>query len=396
MMPETASPDNDVSIADPQAHETGTDANNLHEDDVITAGLKAKDVSHEADTNMQAHEHGRADGEEEDSRPAKRRRTRHSTPPPTPSSAKKLKPISPPWKKIGAEGPTSFTENGRRKSGRINTLPLELQPQGQKRLTRQSLGSKGSATPATKADATSNRPSNNKVGSQKKLPGMPKSTSRKPRHHLPETSSRSLRRRTPSPPGQPNRQSTRTRRAPRAANASDAQDELSTPTHDPTYQFHNADGRSPRIKLRVSRSGFIPLVHADQVRKRPKLAPAFEDFWARAGTIPVEDGGLFASEDGPIYTDEAAMKDACSIARIEQEVQPGGILSLGRCSAFIPEEEEEPSRQYARQDHLIKAMANFRKLLLLEQQRHRAIAKKLAEACRDAWVDRQTQVSRTA
>ncbi|KFG87988.1 helicase SWR1 [Metarhizium anisopliae] len=403
MMPETASPDNDVSIADPQAHETGTDANNLHEGDVIPAGLKAKDVSHEADTNVLAntdapaytnghpprHVNGNGGHDEEDSRPAKRRRTHNSTPPPTPSSAKKLKPISPPWKKISAEGPTSFTENGRRKSGRINTLPLELQPQGKKRLTRQSLGSKGTAKPAKKADATPNRPPNNKVGSQKKLLGMPKSTSRKPEAPPSRISSRSLRRRSPSPPAHPTRQSTRTRRAFRAANASDAQDELSTPTHDPTYQFHDGDGRSPRIKLRVGRSGFIPLVHADQVRKRPKVGTSFEDFWARAGTIPVEDGGLFASEDGPIYTDEAAMKDACSIARIEQEVQPGGILSLDRCSAFIPEEEEEPSRQYARQDHLIKAMANFRKLLLLEQQRHRAIAKKLAEACRDAWVDRQ-------
>ncbi|KAF5133365.1 Helicase SWR1 [Metarhizium anisopliae] len=402
-MPETASPDNDVSIADPQAHETGADANNLHEGDVITAGLKAKDVSHEAGTNVLAntdapaytnghpprHVNGNGGHDEEDSRPAKRRRTHNSTPPPTPSSAKKLKPISPPWKRISAEGPTSFTENGRRKSGRINTLPLELQPQGKKRLTRQSLGSKGTAKPAKKADATSNRPPNNKVGSQKKLLGMPKSTSRKPEAPPSRISSRSLRRRSPSPPAHPTRQSTRTRRAFHAANASDAQDELSTPTHDPTYQFHDGDGRSPRIKLRVGRSGFIPLVHADQVRKRPKVGTSFEDFWARAGTIPVEDGGLFASEDGPIYTDEAAMKDAFSMARIEQEVQPGGILSLGRCSAFIPEEEEEPSRQYARQDHLIKAMANFRKLLLLEQQRHRAIAKKLAEACRDAWVDRQ-------
>lgn len=34
-------------------------------------------------------------------------------------------------------------------------------------------------------------------------------------------------------------------------------------------------------------------------------------------------------------------------------------------------------------------MANFRKLLLAEQQRHRATAKKLAEACRDEWLRRQ-------
>ncbi|KHN96022.1 helicase SWR1 [Metarhizium album ARSEF 1941] len=394
-MPETASPDNDVPIADPQAHETSTDFNSLHKDDVIPVDLEAVDVSYEAGTSVQASAdapaliNGHGGNHEGDGRPAKRRRTLNSTPPPLPSSLKKPKPISPPWKKIGAEGPTSFTENGRRKSGRINTLPLELQPQGKKRLTRHSLGSKSSATQAKKADTTPVRPPNNKVSSQKKRVGTPKSTLKRPEPPTSRASSRSLRRRTPSPPAHPTRKSTRTRRSSRAANVSDAEGEVSTPAYDPPCHFHDGSGRSPRIKLLVGRAGFIPLVHADQVRKRPKIGASFEDFWARAGAIPVEDGGLFASEDGPIYTDEAAARDARLIARIEEEVQGDGILSLGRCSAFIPEEEEEPTRQYARQDHIIKAMANFRKLLLLEQQRHRAIAKKLAEACRDAWISRQ-------
>ncbi|TWU72840.1 swr1 complex component [Metarhizium rileyi] len=344
-MPEIASPDNDVSIADPQALEAGTDATNLHEDDLIHCDIKVGSAANEADTSVQAntdapaHTNGHPpqprhvngiedDAGAEDGRPTKRRRTRNSTPPSTPSSAKKLKPISPPWKKIVAEGPTSFTENGRRKSGRINTLPVELQPQSKKRLTRNSLGSKGSTSQAKKIDTT--------------------------------------------PIRQPNKA-----------------DENSPGAHDATYPFLEGSGQSTRIKLRAGRPGYIPLVHADQVRKRSKIGNSFEDFWVRAGTIPVEDGGLFASEDGPIYTDETAGKDARLIMRIEEAVQPGGILSLGRCSAFIPEEEEEPNRQYARQDHILKAMANFRKLLVLEQQRHRAVAKKLAEACRDAWINRQ-------
>ena len=75
--------------------------------------------------------------------------------------------------------------------------------------------------------------------------------------------------------------------------------------------------------------------------------------------------------------------------RIEDELEPGGALSQERCSLFVPEGEEEPPRQWARQDHMVKAVANFRKLLLGEQQRHRATAKKLAEACRDEWIRRQ-------
>ncbi|GAO19343.1 hypothetical protein UVI_02008730 [Ustilaginoidea virens] len=121
----------------------------------------------------------------------------------------------------------------------------------------------------------------------------------------------------------------------------------------------------------------------------PKIGTSFEDFWQRAGTIAVEEGGLFASEDGPVYTDESAVRDARIVTRIEIELEPGGILSTGRCSLFAPEGEEEPPRQWTRQDHMVKAMANFRRLLLAEQQRHRATAKKLAEACRDEWIRRQ-------
>lgn len=131
------------------------------------------------------------------------------------------------------------------------------------------------------------------------------------------------------------------------------------------------------------------MVHPGQVRKRPKIGETFDDFWSRAGDIPVEEGGLYASEDGPRYTDEMARKDAQIIMRIENEVEPGGVLAAGRCTLLAPETSEEPPRQWARQDHMVKAMTNFRKLLLIEQQRHRSTAKRLAEACRDEWIRRQ-------
>ncbi len=141
--------------------------------------------------------------------------------------------------------------------------------------------------------------------------------------------------------------------------------------------------------MRVGRSGEIPLVHPGQVPKRPKLGTSFEDFWARAGGLPVEEGGLQASEDGPYYTDELALRDARMILRIEDETEPGGLLAPGRCSLFAPEGDDDLPRQWARQDHLVKAVANFRKLLVAEQQRHRFTAKKLADACRDEWIRRQ-------
>ena len=64
------------------------------------------------------------DGEQDGERPAKRRRVRDYTPPPR---TRKPKLESPPWKKIEAEGPTTFVEEGKRRSGRINSIPPELQ-----------------------------------------------------------------------------------------------------------------------------------------------------------------------------------------------------------------------------------------------------------------------------
>ncbi|KAM0280569.1 hypothetical protein ACHAQH_004014 [Verticillium albo-atrum] len=308
--------------------------------------------------------------------PSKRRRLHESTPPPSAARINGKKLESPPWKKAGAEGPTSFTENGRRKSGRIHLSVQEpSSPPTSRKPSR--------ASPIVKkAQATTNGHASVK---QKQAAGVAKSTS-KPvngktssskaaaqsgRPSSRTTSSRTTRKRTPSPSSQPTRHSTRARRTNRVSVDEDA----SSPIRE-----------SPRsIKFRTR--GTIPLVHPLQVGKRPKIGPSFEEYWAKASQIPLQDGGYLAPEEA--YTDAMARDDARMILRIEGAVEPGGILSEGRCTAFVPEPEEEPPRQWARQDHMVKAAANFRKLMLAERQRHRLQAKKLAEACRDAWLRRQ-------
>lgn len=339
--------------------------------------------------NGESHHQGVNGGNHDDENdnaepPAKRQRTRDVTPSP---NTRKPKPESPPWRRMDADGPTSYTENGRRKSGRINTVPIEHQPQGRKRLTRGSLPVSQNNTPkkdeyftSTKQTKTPIRtPSSRQVrrpSASHTAPNSSSKSSSKKSAPAPRSSTRS-RHRTPSPPPQHTRQSSRPTRSARQAERE---------TTAPVKDFSN---QSPRIKLRVGRSGDIPLVHPGQVRKRPKIGTSFEDFWERAGDIAVEEGGLQASEDGPVYTDELAQRDARLILRIEDEAEPGGILAPGRCSLFAPDVEDEVPRQWARQDHMIKAVTNFRKLLLAEQQRHRSIAKKLAEACRDEYIRRQ-------
>ncbi|KZL79518.1 snf2 family domain-containing protein [Colletotrichum incanum] len=324
-----------------------------------------------------------ASAEDEDERPPKRRRV--STPP-APGSGQKKKHISPPWKKVSADGPTTFIDNGRRKSGRINTIPLELHPPSGKRMTRGALNSSppsknkyastnGHATTPI-PNGTSKTPSRKPSATKPAPPPQAKSSSRKSTANEIKSASRSTRKRTPSPHTQPTRQSTRTRRGRRSS------------IDDTTATASLGSPNRTRIKLRV-RTTELPVVHPEQVSKRQRIGSSFEEYWEKAQAIPVEEGGVFVPEDGPSYTDEMAQKDAQVILRVEEAVEPGGILSQERCSLFVPEAEEEPPRQWAHADHMAKAMANFRKLMIAEQQRHRAQAKKIAEACRDAWLRRQ-------
>ncbi|KAK3903536.1 SNF2 family N-terminal domain-containing protein [Staphylotrichum tortipilum] len=328
----------------------------------------------------------------DDGPPAKRRRVRDTTPN---NSVRKPKIESPPWKKIEAEGPSTFTaEDGRRKSGRINTVPLELQPAG-KRITRRVLHSQQPATPKTRQPATNGHgtpasaPAKRAVASGKpatpKQPPPPKASPRKPAAQEPKPTAARGRRRSASPRrlATPVKQTLGTRRSTRR---------LRDPDEDGDDADHGLTRSGTHIKLRARPPlTTIPLVHRDQANLRPTLGPTFEEYFERAVHIPVEEGGLFASsEDGPRYTAEAAAEDARLILRVEQEVEPGGLLAGGRCSVFEPEPVEEP-RQWAHMDHLTKAMANFRKLMLLEQQRHRGVAKRLAIACEVEWRRRNPQ-----
>ncbi|KAL1900557.1 swr1 complex component [Sporothrix stenoceras] len=358
-----------------------------------------------------------------DERPAKRQRTRASTPPPPASNGKeggggrKPKPISPPWKTVGAEGVTTFNEGGRRKSGRINTVPLELRT-GDKRITRRAVQShqtsppssstaNGHATRHTAGSSSSQHaasPSSSGAAASRRLSTTTRaaasSSSRsQPSQHTPSssstsrqqssrraveprTSSRAARRSSPSPTTRSTPSSaagTRTQPSRSSRNARPSRDAaaLEMPTR-----------TTPRIRLRT-RTLTIPIVHPDQTKIRPRLAPTLPEYFTVAETIPVEEGGQFASEDDPRMTDEMAASEAVIIARIERETEEGGILTAPRCIAFEPEANEEPPRQWAHNDHMVKAVANFRKLMGMEQQRHRAAAKRLAEACRDEWIRRQ-------
>lgn len=328
--------------------------------------------------------HARAADTPEDDRPAKRRRVRDSTPPPPGSKTRKIVE-SPPWKKFEAEGPTTIIEGGKRKSGRLNTVPLE-QMNSDKRITRKSY-SQNSPPSKLRHGATNGQSASNQAAKQraasasKSLPSRsitaPKPAARKSLGH--ESRSTPRTRRPSPPPAQPSRSSTRTRRPSR--NGRDSIDNDFSAAH--------ATRTTPRIKLRVNRVPLteLPLVHPGRVQKK-RLAPSLDEYFRAADNIPVTDGGQLISDDEPVFTDDMALAEAKTILRIEDEARPDGLLGKS-CVIFEPEPAEEPLRQYAHLDHLVKAAQNLRKWMVREQREHRDKAKKLAEACQAVWRSRQ-------
>ncbi|KAK0610988.1 SNF2 family N-terminal domain-containing protein [Immersiella caudata] len=379
-----------VDAHEPLSSEHGAFPANKHSEPPSPAKLLNSQTALSNGVNGHAHDPASM----EDGPPAKRRRVRDSTPD---TASRRPKPESPPWKKIEAEGPSTFVaQDGRRKSGRINTIPIELQS-GDKRITRRALhgqqasppkgrrlSTNGHGTPTHTTPLASNL--SRRLSSSAKPMPPPKapaarSSSRKVSQPEPKPTARTRRR-----SASPHRPTTPTRAVGTRRSTRHAQETSEDTSPDATRTTSRSRASRTRPPLTV-----IPLVHRDQANIRRKLGPTFEEYLDRAVDIPVEEGGLLALEDGPRYTVEMATHDAQLILRAEKEAEPGGILSKERCSIFEPEPEEEPPRQWAHMDHLTKAMSNFRRLMLQEQQRHRAVAKRLAIACEVEWKRRNPQ-----
>ncbi|KAG0651072.1 Helicase SWR1 [Hyphodiscus hymeniophilus] len=345
--------------------------------------------------------------------PSKRRRVSETASNPR----KKLE--SPPWKRIEAEGPSSFTQDGMRKSGRTNHIPLELQPPSDKRTTRgavqkttsakvkhgttngngpQLRGASSKSVNGVKKAVPSGSPSNHVTSkSPSKSQSSPKRLQRKsmPAEQV-STPTRPYKK--PAVPKSP--QSAPVHAQPSKARRSGRPSEMDRDGD--TGRVHTVKIDAPhddsprtklaRIKFRVKPAS-LPFTHPGLVIQRPKQYPSLKDYLEAASNIPVEEGGLLGSDDVPEYTSEAVAEDAQAILRLEKAAKQGGPLSFGVCSLYQPEEQVEPPPQYSHLDHMNRAAIEFRKLMFIEQRKHRTTAKRLAEACRDEWYRKQPKTA---
>ncbi|KAL8933277.1 MAG: hypothetical protein Q9211_005869 [Gyalolechia sp. 1 TL-2023] len=364
----------------------------------------------------------------EEGPPFKRRKTADTAQSQTPPA--KLKLPSPPWKRFAPEGPSTFEEDGKRKSARTNRVPLELQPQGDKRQTRarlhQSANSKHASASSSGSKPAVNPPHHPPINGKSAISSGKASAYAHPEpptkggaqdgeKALPSTHTpvkRQYRRRTlpaiaPSPASSPSAAALQSRRADRTAEKHSARRTLSQTRakgrdkSPEELEEESSDGcedeeedeemesdsdipvgdnyKPQRLNLRV-RLPSAKIRHPEQV-PRARRFTSFRAWFEGEGS---QDPEILARKPQDRIQEEADLRRT-----ILEEAKPGGLLSRERSSLYAPEVQEEPPRQYAHYDHLVAHMSYFRKLLQRENDTHKKRARALAHEAAELWKSRQ-------
>ena len=364
-----------------------------------------------------------------DGPPSKKRKLASATTPQRSTS----RHVSPPWKKIAVDGPTSFVEGGRRKSSRTNAVPLELQPQSDKRRTRgairqsPAIKSKYGGKSIQKSSPLTNsstHPHNGKPRAYTKHTTPGGKSPAKLRSHTDSLTNghtspcstpkrsykkRFLSARQPTSPQPVSSGPHQTRGAVRlssntkmrsrsqepiqnAWNKSDEESDREEEDDDDEDDDDDDDDdddededmkdlpinpnfKPQRLNLRVNMPT-VTIQHPAHV-VQPRRHASFRE-WLR------NDDPLDGS-DTTHLTEKEARREARIRQHIVEAVDPGGVLSVEKCSVYIPEEQEEPPQQYAHQDHLVAHAVYFRKLMNKEHRDHTSTARKLGNAAVEKW-----------
>ncbi|CAL5869323.1 uncharacterized protein PFLUO_LOCUS3552 [Penicillium psychrofluorescens] len=294
---------------------------------------------------------------------------------------------SPPWKRFGFEGPTSFLAEGKRRSSRTNTVPLEQQPPSDKRQTRAaqqqhtSKGSSHGSKPATSSPLSvtqSRAQANGKLGGKTTANGSPKTvpkrsaTVKQPRiSQSPAPKTSHPRARSRSSGANVNGFSPRPLRDRASISAT------STGGWETRQEEQDQGLKVPRLRIKVKKPT-LSLQHPGQVAA-PRKYGSFRE-WVDSEDANIGGEGILSAAE--------AIEEARRRREVETAAEPGGLLSSDLCSAYITEQQEEPPPQYSHHDHLVAHALYFQKLLDKEHKRHRQMAKLFAQWCADAWRKR--------
>ncbi|KAL4869650.1 hypothetical protein BDV12DRAFT_167379 [Aspergillus spectabilis] len=340
-----------------------------------------------------------------DGPPSKRRKVASSTP----LHRSVSRAVSPPWKKAGAEGPTSLMVDGKRRSTRVsNVYPVEQPPSdtkparaSQKQYVSKAVTGRGDAVASSPLPISPSRPVTNRrsLGGAAAINGSPSTTTRgtvgRRRQISPSTASNQSITRTRSDSsgasnyhhrsstrviGHSNANSTRsTRYSSHAASGTiGTGGDVGAGLEDTEHDENGENGqRIPRLRIKVKKPA-LGIQHPSHVLPARKYG-SFKKW--------IENEGSGITTEG-VLTPPEAFKEAQRRQQIMDAMKPGGLLSSEVCSAYLPEQQEEPPQQYSHQDHLVAHAVYFKKLLDQEHRRHRRVAGDLARLCAEAWRKR--------
>ena len=353
-----------------------------------------------------------------DAPPNKKRKL--TDPPTGKKSAPGSRPISPPWKKVAVEGPTSFVEEGRRKSSRTNYVPAQLLPEADKRKTRAVVsqgspiskskygcaykGSPLSTSTSTQTQAPSSakrpqsvgKPAVNTVG--RPATKSSQSTNIMTSDDAPPPPKRSHKKKTRPPPESPLPSHSpqplnphQTRRAARSSAVETTPSRKQEPINNGWHTNEDDTGdneegeelvqaepnqRFQRLSLTV-RMPTVNVQHPGNVNLKRNYN-SFQEWFEKEGRL-----GLDVGEPDSTMTERSTSEEAFLRNRINEAANPGGLLSEDRCSFYKPERFDPPPRQYTHQDRLVAHAVYFQKLLGQENAKHRRNAKECARMVTD-------------
>ncbi|KAF1347585.1 SNF2 family N-terminal domain-containing protein [Delphinella strobiligena] len=355
------------------------------------------------------------------------------------------KPPSPPWKKFGADGPTAFLDNGKRRSGRVNTIPIDLQPPSDKRKTRSaqppsqpqstpqstparshkkaSVPGPQNGTPTQPVTSSTRRESSRQAAANKSTINgtTPKSTPKPTPKPTPQKSASKINgvKQDKSPKSTkkkeegPNADDVAMEDAPPSSPVRKTSSRLRKTAHDEIKQESKSKAdtsasTTPRITLKLRRTettynpqhpSHIPnlppyptieesLAAIDAKEKEQEKAAKFDENYEGLERLRPAADRERLPDPTPL---ELAEKEALIRLRILDAAEPGGPLSEEKSSLYLPDEQPEPPKQYSHLDYVWTQGAYFRLLLDREKRTHVEQAKKVAYAALAKWKEKQPQ-----
>lgn len=305
---------------------------------------------------------------------------------------KRARQNSPPWRRAEADGPTSFIEGGRRKSGRTNSIPVDLQPPSAKRQARgtfppkavKQAGKTTDSTPRHKSKLSNTAPAAEKASGAngditKGLATVP--ASRRRRRVVPrlqdevytvETAHDGASPLSTNVYGHPARatksSSLRHKRArsPKAI----AKTQIPVINYPPAASSTTMDNVNQTRRLRLNfRPPPMPLLHPNNVPP-PRRYDTFQSW--------LEADNSFEGEEEHRLTAQEARREATILNRLEVAAKRGGVLNKGLWQQGELQAQEEPPLGYVHLDYLLRHAVDLQPRLERERKEHAAIAKRLA------------------